>query len=209
MGPVRTGGSVCCRDARGAQVGRLLRRVERVLIPSRCPHARRRANPCRSDARGCVGLRAQAAATHPTCPRHRARSSRPRQVARVRGRIRCSPATSQLLVTGHRCRVSSDCVIFGDVIEHLYDPESILRSARHLLSPDGVILVRADRSRGSFFKRRKALLRADPMHQPCPGDSMPCRFRPFSHATFIKMLLDVSGFCLIPLIPSTLAAPIT
>jgi SAM-dependent methyltransferase len=83
---------------------------------------------------------------------------------------------------------SFDCVIFGDVIEHLYDPESILRSARDLLSPDGVILVCVPNI--CHFSVVKALLRADPMYQPSGLlDSTHIRF--FSHATFIKMLLDV------------------
>ncbi len=85
---------------------------------------------------------------------------------------------------------SLDCVIFGDVIEHLYDPESILRSARELLSPDGVILVCVPNI--CHFSIVKALLRADPMYQPSGLlDATHIRF--FSHATFIKMLLDV-GF---------------
>lgn len=83
---------------------------------------------------------------------------------------------------------SLDCVIFGDVLEHLYDPESILRSARDMLSPDGVILVCVPNI--CHFSIVKALLRADPMYQPSGLlDATHIRF--FSHATFIKMLLDV------------------
>jgi len=81
-----------------------------------------------------------------------------------------------------------DCVIFGDVLEHLYDPEAILRTVRDLLSPDGVVLVCVPNI--CHFSIVKALLRADPMYQPSGLlDATHIRF--FSQATFIKMLLDV------------------
>jgi SAM-dependent methyltransferase len=83
---------------------------------------------------------------------------------------------------------SVDCVIFGDVLEHLYDPESVLRQARDLLAPDGVLLVCVPNI--CHFSVVKALLRADPMYQPSGLlDATHIRF--FSYATFIKMLLDV------------------
>lgn len=83
-----------------------------------------------------------------------------------------------------------DCVIFGDVLEHLYDPEAILRRARQLLTPDGVVLVCVPNI--GHFSIIKALLRGDPMYQPSGLlDATHIRF--FGHATFIKMLLDV-GF---------------
>ena len=34
-----------------------------------------------------------------------------------------------------------DLITFNDVLEHMVDPESVLSSARRLLSPDGVVLV--------------------------------------------------------------------
>lgn len=83
---------------------------------------------------------------------------------------------------------SVDCVIFGDVLEHLYDPEAVLRQARELLAPDGVVLVCVPNI--CHLSVVKALLRADPMYQPSGLlDATHIRF--FSHATFIKMLLDV------------------
>jgi SAM-dependent methyltransferase len=83
---------------------------------------------------------------------------------------------------------SVDCVIFGDVLEHLYDPEAVLRRARELLVPDGVVLVCVPNI--CHWSVVKALLRADPMYQPSGLlDATHIRF--FSHATFIKMLLDV------------------
>jgi len=83
---------------------------------------------------------------------------------------------------------SVDCVIFGDVLEHLYDPESVLRQARDLLAQDGVVLVCVPNI--CHFSVVKALLRADPMYQPSGLlDATHIRF--FSYATFTKMLLDV------------------
>ncbi|MDQ1751587.1 MAG: hypothetical protein QOE71_2643, partial [Pseudonocardiales bacterium] len=83
---------------------------------------------------------------------------------------------------------SVDCVIFGDVLEHLYDPEAVLRAARTLLAPEGSVLVCVPNI--THFSIVKALLRADPMYQPAGLlDATHIRF--FSHATFIKMLLDV------------------
>ncbi|MDQ2957759.1 MAG: class I SAM-dependent methyltransferase [Actinomycetota bacterium] len=83
---------------------------------------------------------------------------------------------------------SIDCVLFGDVLEHLLDPEAVLRSARRLLTEDGVILVCVPNF--THFSIVKALLRSDPMYQPSGLlDATHIRF--FSHATFIKMLLDV------------------
>ncbi len=34
-----------------------------------------------------------------------------------------------------------DTVLFGDVLEHLIDPEKVLREAAHLLSPNGQVIV--------------------------------------------------------------------
>jgi len=83
---------------------------------------------------------------------------------------------------------SIDCVIFGDVLEHLLDPERVLTRARELLTDDGVILICVPNF--THHSIVKALLRADPMYQPSGLlDATHIRF--FSHATFIKMLLDV------------------
>jgi SAM-dependent methyltransferase len=83
---------------------------------------------------------------------------------------------------------SVDCVIFGDVLEHLLDPEAVLRQVRELLTDDGVILVCVPNF--THYTILKAILRADPMYQPSGLlDATHIRF--FSHATFIKMLLHV------------------
>jgi len=83
---------------------------------------------------------------------------------------------------------SIDCVIFGDVLEHLFDPETVLREARKLLAPSGSVLVSVPNI--CHFSIIKALLRADPMYHP-DGLLDATHIRFFSHATFIKMLLDV------------------
>ena len=81
-----------------------------------------------------------------------------------------------------------DVVIFGDVLEHLYDPEEVLRKARTLLAHTGSVLVCVPNF--THFSILKTILRADPMYQPAGLlDATHIRF--FSHATFIKMLLDV------------------
>lgn len=82
---------------------------------------------------------------------------------------------------------SIDCIVFGDVIEQLLNPETVLRRARELLSPDGVILVSV--ANLGHFSMIKALLRADPMYRP-GGPLEAAHLRYFSHATFIKLLLD-------------------
>jgi SAM-dependent methyltransferase len=83
---------------------------------------------------------------------------------------------------------SADCVIFGDVLEHLIDPEQVLRWARDLLADGGVLLTCVPNF--THFSVIKALLRSDPMYQP-NGLLDATHIRFFSHATFIKMLLDV------------------
>ena len=35
---------------------------------------------------------------------------------------------------------SVDCILFGDVLEHLVDPEAVLRRFRRFLAPDGIVL---------------------------------------------------------------------
>jgi methionine biosynthesis protein MetW len=34
-----------------------------------------------------------------------------------------------------------DCIIFADVLEHLYEPEQVLRHSARLVSPDGLIII--------------------------------------------------------------------
>ncbi|MBI3687203.1 MAG: methyltransferase domain-containing protein [Actinobacteria bacterium] len=84
---------------------------------------------------------------------------------------------------------SFDCVIFGDVLEHLLDPEAVLREARELLTGNGVLAVCVPNI--AHFSIIKALLRSDLMYQP-NGLLDATHIRFFTHATFIKMLLDAS-----------------
>jgi len=83
-----------------------------------------------------------------------------------------------------------DCVVFGDVLEHLLDPEAVLRAARGVLAEDGTLAICVPNI--AHFSIVKALLRSDLMYQPSGLlDAKHIRF--FTHATFIKMMLD-AGF---------------
>jgi len=85
---------------------------------------------------------------------------------------------------------SVDCVIFGDILEHLYDPETVLRRTRRLLTQRGVILcsvpniqhhtVITDLLKGEFQYSESGLL-----------DWTHVRF--FTYASFTKLLLN-AGF---------------
>ncbi len=71
--------------------------------------------------------------------RHRARTrSRPRR--RGSGSIRSGSATS----SGSTCRLppgSFDAIVCGDILEHLRDPDRLLRQARAWLAPDGRLIA--------------------------------------------------------------------
>jgi SAM-dependent methyltransferase len=85
---------------------------------------------------------------------------------------------------------SLDCLIFGDVLEHLVDPEDVLRRYRELLAPDGLVLVSVPNIQ--HFSVVKNLLRGDFSYQPSGLlDSTHLRF--FTHMSFAKLLLD-AGF---------------
>jgi SAM-dependent methyltransferase len=85
---------------------------------------------------------------------------------------------------------SLDCIIFGDVLEHLVDPEDVLRRYRHLLAPDGLALVSVPNIQ--HFSIVKNLLRGDFMYQPSGLlDSTHLRF--FTYMTFARLMLD-AGF---------------
>lgn len=80
-----------------------------------------------------------------------------------------------------------DCILYGDVLEHLIDPEGVIRRHRRLLKPGGIILcsvpnvqhhsVIAGILRGDFQYQQMGIL-----------DATHLRF--FTYATFIKLLLD-------------------
>jgi 2-polyprenyl-3-methyl-5-hydroxy-6-metoxy-1,4-benzoquinol methylase len=54
---------------------------------------------------------------------------------------------------------SFDCLVFGDVLEHLVDPEDVLRRYRRLLAPGGLVLVSLPNIQ--HFSTVKTLLRGD------------------------------------------------
>jgi SAM-dependent methyltransferase len=85
---------------------------------------------------------------------------------------------------------SLDCILFGDVLEHLIDPEDTLRRYRDLLSDDGLVLVSLPNTQ--HFSVIKSLLRGDFMYQPAGLlDATHLRF--FTYMSFAKLMLD-AGF---------------
>jgi SAM-dependent methyltransferase len=85
---------------------------------------------------------------------------------------------------------SMDCLLFGDVLEHLLDPEDVLRRYRDLLDPGGLVLVSVPNIQ--HFSVIKTLLRGDFMYQPSGLlDGTHLRF--FTYMSFAKLMLD-AGF---------------
>jgi SAM-dependent methyltransferase len=85
---------------------------------------------------------------------------------------------------------SLDCLLLGDVLEHLLDPEDVLRRYRDLLANDGVVLVSVPNIQ--HFSVVKSLLRGDFMYQPSGLlDGTHLRF--FTYMSFAKLMLD-AGF---------------
>ncbi len=82
---------------------------------------------------------------------------------------------------------SFDCVLFGDVLQRLADPEAALRAASTLLADHGVVAVCVPNF--GHHAIVKSLLRSDFAYQPSATlDTSLYRF--FTHATFIKLMLD-------------------
>jgi SAM-dependent methyltransferase len=85
---------------------------------------------------------------------------------------------------------SLDCLVLGDVLEHLVDPEAVLRRYRDLLHPEGLVLVSVPNIQ--HYSIIKNLLRGDFMYQPAGLlDATHLRF--FTYMTFAKLMLD-AGF---------------
>jgi hypothetical protein len=85
---------------------------------------------------------------------------------------------------------SLDCILFGDVLEHLVDPEDVLRRYRELLAPDGVVLASVPNVQ--HFSVVQGLLRGDFMYQPAGLlDATHLRF--FTYMSYAKLMLD-AGF---------------
>jgi ubiquinone/menaquinone biosynthesis C-methylase UbiE len=82
---------------------------------------------------------------------------------------------------------SVDCVLFGDVLEHLVDPEDVLRRYRELLAPGGMVLCSVPNVQ--HFSVVQQLLRGDFMYQPFGLlDGTHLRF--FTAMSFAKLMLD-------------------
>jgi SAM-dependent methyltransferase len=85
---------------------------------------------------------------------------------------------------------SLDCLLFGDVLEHLMDPEDVLRRYRDLLAPTGLTLVSVPNIQ--HFSVVRNLLRGEFMYQPAGLlDGTHLRF--FTYMSFAKLMLD-AGF---------------
>ena len=97
---------------------------------------------------------------------------------------------------------SIDCILFGDVLEHLVDPEAILVGLREVLSDTGIVLVSVPNV--GHYSIIRELLRADFMYQP-QGLLDGTHLRFFTHATMTRLLLD-AGF--LPSIEDVMVSPI-
>ena len=85
---------------------------------------------------------------------------------------------------------SLDCILFGDILEHLVDPETVLGRYRDLLCSSGSILCSVPNVQHHSILR--GLLRGDFQYQP-HGLLDATHLRFFTWSTMIKMLLD-TGF---------------
>jgi SAM-dependent methyltransferase len=96
---------------------------------------------------------------------------------------------------------SIDCVVYGDVLEHLVDPEDVLARYRRFLGHGGVVVCSVPNVQ--HHSRVQALLRGDFQHT-AGGllDATHQRF--FTCSTLFKLLLD-AGFA--PELVDTIAVP--
>jgi SAM-dependent methyltransferase len=83
-----------------------------------------------------------------------------------------------------------DCIIFGDVLEHLYNPLEVLRKIRPMLKPDGCVLCSVPNIQHHSILA--SLLAGDFQYQDM-GLLDRTHIRFFTYASFIKLLLD-AGF---------------
>ncbi|MBF0271300.1 MAG: methyltransferase domain-containing protein [Magnetococcales bacterium] len=80
-----------------------------------------------------------------------------------------------------------DCIVFGDVLEHLYDPLTALRRVRPLLQPGGIVLCSVPNAQ--HHSVLASLLSGDFQYQDAGLlDRTHVRF--FTYASFIKLMLD-------------------
>ncbi|HZU37236.1 MAG TPA: methyltransferase domain-containing protein [Gemmataceae bacterium] len=85
---------------------------------------------------------------------------------------------------------SLDCILYGDVLEHLVDPEAVLRRCRTLLAPGGIILCSVPNAQ--HHSVLAALARSDFQYTDA-GLLDVGHLRFFTYSTIIKLLLD-AGF---------------
>jgi SAM-dependent methyltransferase len=85
---------------------------------------------------------------------------------------------------------SIDCILFGDVLEHLIDPGAVLKGMKRLLGPDGMVLCSIPNIQHHSIIA--ALLRSDFQYTDA-GLLAATHLRFFTYSTFIKLLLD-AGF---------------
>ena len=82
---------------------------------------------------------------------------------------------------------SIDCIVYGDVLEHLIDAEGVLRKHRKLLAPGGRILCSIPNIQHHSIL--SALMRGD-LQYASQGLLDWTHLRFFTYATFTKLLLD-------------------
>src|SRR5262249_2110371 len=85
---------------------------------------------------------------------------------------------------------SLDCILYGDVLGHLIDPEAVLRRHRRLLSPQCAILCSGPNVQHHTVVR--ALFKSD-FQYTTSGLLDATHLRFFTYSTFTKLLLD-AGF---------------
>jgi SAM-dependent methyltransferase len=80
-----------------------------------------------------------------------------------------------------------DCILYGDVLEHLVAPDAVLARHRRLLSPQGVVLCSVPNVQ--HHSLLAALLSGD-FQYTAAGLLDATHLRFFSYSTFFKLLLD-------------------
>jgi SAM-dependent methyltransferase len=83
-----------------------------------------------------------------------------------------------------------DCIVYGDVLEHLVDPEQVLRRHKRFLGPDGMVLCSIPNVQ--HYSILTALLKSD-FQYTTAGLLDATHLRFFTYSTFTKLLLD-AGF---------------
>jgi 2-polyprenyl-3-methyl-5-hydroxy-6-metoxy-1,4-benzoquinol methylase len=85
---------------------------------------------------------------------------------------------------------SLDCILFGDVLEHLINPDEVLRRFRRFLSPDAIIVCSIPNVQHHSIVQ--ALIKGDFQYMP-DGLLDATHLRFFTCSTIIKLFLD-AGF---------------